>query len=423
MSSIFIVAFAPALVCATSSVDNKILVYQKGHDLKEGERVKFKDYTIKVHEIKNNIATLLLYKNNNFLQSYKMIENTTENFMNEIKITVTDLKNDSVTVHIYSANIFTSAEILQLSRGDIKNSIKFVKQVKPHYIVMSTPNQNITVTLTITNLADWNLYTYIEDKVPYGIQGKRKEWIFTLEPGMQQSFKYYVNPTSIDNITFPPAIAYINYGEGKYLKLNSSTDTIEVHGYPIDVFKYANQTIKKKGDSAEISVVIKNTGHKTAFVEVRDYVPPELQVSDSVGSSLDWKGVLQPSQSYTYNYTIKLIEGVEKLVLPLANGTYIDEDKNKGTIVSNNLTIVEKRKKSGYVDRSDVTQKPIETIATTPTSTPIVTPIATSATTNNTTMTGWEITMKHIPGFEGFIALIGILLAYLVIREYNIGVF
>ncbi|MFQ6062170.1 MAG: hypothetical protein ACE5J9_03215 [Methanosarcinales archaeon] len=410
-----------ALVCATHGVEekNKILVYQKGHDLKEGERVKFEDYTIKVHEIKNNIATLLLYKNNNFLQSYKMIENTTENFMNEIKITVTDLKNDSVTVHIYSANIFTSAEILQLSSGDIKNSIKFVKQVKPHYIVMSTPNQNITVTLTITNLADWNLYTYIEDKVPYGIQGKRMEWIFTLEPGMQQSFKYYVNPTSIDNITFPPAIAYINYGEGKYLELNSSTDTIEVHGYPIDVFKYANQTIKKKGDSAEISVVIKNTGYKTAFVEVSDYVPPELQVTSG---SLDWKGVLQPSQSYTYNYTIKLIEGVEKLVLPLANGTYIDEDKNKGTIVSNNLTIVKHLNRP--LNRSEITSNIIETptqIATIPTSTPIATPIATPTTANNITMTGWEITIKHIPGFDWFIALIGILLAYLVLRKYNIG--
>lgn len=408
-----------ALVCATAAVENKILVYQKGHDLKEGERVKFKEYTIKVHEIKNNIATLLLYKNNNFLQSYKMIENTTENFMNSnalrptLSLTVTDLSKDSVTVHIYSANILSNAEILQLSSGDIKNSIKFIKDVKPHYIVRSTPNQNITVTLTITNLADWNLYTYIEDDVPHGIQGKKKEWIFTLEPGMQQSFKYYVSPTSIDNITFPPAIAYINYGEGKYLELNSSIDTIEVHGYPIDVFKYASQTIQKKGDSAEISVVIKNTGYKTAFVEVRDYVPPELQV---ISGSLDWKGVLQPSQSYTYNYTIKLIEGVEKLVLPQANGTYIDEDRNKGTIVSNNLTIVEYQNRP--LNRSEITPNIIETptqIATIPTSTPIATP----TTTNNTTMTGWEITMKHIPGFEMFIALIGFLLVYLVIREYN----
>ncbi|MFQ6118926.1 MAG: hypothetical protein ACE5KE_03455, partial [Methanosarcinales archaeon] len=171
-----------ALVCATHGVEekNKILVYQKGHDLKEGERVKFKEYTIKVHEIKNNIATLLLYKNNNFLQSYKMIENTTENFRNEIKITVTDLKNDSVTVHAYSPSILSTEDIMRLSSGNIKNSIKFIKRVKPHYIVMSTLNQNITVTLTITNLADWNLYTYIEDKVPYGIQGKKMEWIFTL---------------------------------------------------------------------------------------------------------------------------------------------------------------------------------------------------------------------------------------------------
>ncbi len=101
---IILVAIVLVMTCAPAAGDRceeDVWICQGVYEINLSERVIIDDYTIKLRDISNNSAMLVLYKNKQFIDRYYMSEGDTETYFDRFRITLSRLENESVTVTPY----------------------------------------------------------------------------------------------------------------------------------------------------------------------------------------------------------------------------------------------------------------------------------------------------------------------------------
>ena len=71
------------------------------YDINVSQRAAIDDYTVKLREIENGSAVLVLYQRNQFKDIYTMSESDTEIYFNRFRITLLRLEDESVTIKAY----------------------------------------------------------------------------------------------------------------------------------------------------------------------------------------------------------------------------------------------------------------------------------------------------------------------------------
>lgn len=101
---IILVALMIFVTCTPAAGDRceeDVWICQGVYAINLSERVIIDDYTIKLRDISNNSAMLVLYKNKQFIDRYNMSEGNTETYFDRFRITLSRLENESVTVMPY----------------------------------------------------------------------------------------------------------------------------------------------------------------------------------------------------------------------------------------------------------------------------------------------------------------------------------
>ncbi len=101
---IILVAIVLVMTCTPAAGDRceeDVWICQGVYEINLSERVIIDDYTIKLRDISNNSAMLVLYKNKQFIDRYYMSEGDTETYFDRFRITLSRLENESVTVTPY----------------------------------------------------------------------------------------------------------------------------------------------------------------------------------------------------------------------------------------------------------------------------------------------------------------------------------
>ncbi|MEA1905458.1 MAG: hypothetical protein U9N12_00700 [Euryarchaeota archaeon] len=101
---IILVAIVLVVTCAPAAGDRceeDVWICQGVYEINLSERVSIDDYTIKLRDISNNSAMLVLYKNKQFIDRYYMAEGDTETYFDRFRITLSRLENESATVTPY----------------------------------------------------------------------------------------------------------------------------------------------------------------------------------------------------------------------------------------------------------------------------------------------------------------------------------
>ncbi len=92
------------MTCAPAVGDRceeDVWICQGVYEINLSERAVIGEYTIKLREISNNSAMLVLYKNKQFIDRYSMSEGDTETYFDRFQITLLRIENESVTVKPY----------------------------------------------------------------------------------------------------------------------------------------------------------------------------------------------------------------------------------------------------------------------------------------------------------------------------------
>ena len=101
---IILISIALVMTCAPAAGDRceeDVWICQGVYEINMSERAVIGEYTIKLREISNNNAMLVLYKNKQFIDRYSMSEGDTETYFDRFRITLLRIENESVTVKPY----------------------------------------------------------------------------------------------------------------------------------------------------------------------------------------------------------------------------------------------------------------------------------------------------------------------------------
>jgi len=101
---IILVAIVLVVTCAPAAGDRceeDVWICQGVYGINLSERVIIGDYTIKLRDISNNSAMLVMYKNKQFIDRYYMSEGDIETYFDRFRITLLRIGNESVTVKPY----------------------------------------------------------------------------------------------------------------------------------------------------------------------------------------------------------------------------------------------------------------------------------------------------------------------------------
>ena len=101
---IILVAIVLVVTCAPAAGDRceeDVWICQGVYEINLSERAIIGDYTIKLRDISNNSAMLVLYKNKQFIDRYYMSEGDIEMYFDRFRITLLRIGNESVTVKPY----------------------------------------------------------------------------------------------------------------------------------------------------------------------------------------------------------------------------------------------------------------------------------------------------------------------------------
>jgi hypothetical protein len=101
---IILISIALVMACAPAAGDRceeDVWACQGVYEINLSERAVIGDYTIKLREISNNSAMLVLYRNKQFIDRYSMSEGDIETYFDRFRITLLRIENESVTVKPY----------------------------------------------------------------------------------------------------------------------------------------------------------------------------------------------------------------------------------------------------------------------------------------------------------------------------------
>ncbi|MEA1909058.1 MAG: hypothetical protein U9N43_08540 [Euryarchaeota archaeon] len=121
---IILVAIVLVMTCAPAAGDRceeDVWICQGVYEINLSERVIIDDYTIKLRDISNNSAMLVIYKNKQFIDQYYMSEGDTETYFDRFRITLSQLENESATVTPYMygmERLWAKADTVNLFVGE-----------------------------------------------------------------------------------------------------------------------------------------------------------------------------------------------------------------------------------------------------------------------------------------------------------------
>ena len=358
----------------------------------------------------------------------KLKANTTKTLM--FKVTAPGI----LEARNYTVNVTASGWIdrayhqIDVYKNINVGSVVLTKHIYPVYIVLNSEHNYATVTLSLINPSSMEVSAYIEDVILPGFKPQSgnqiKSWFITIAPDSTEMIQYRAIATKNGDYIFPMARAWLTSGDEHdliYSKQIYHNGSIEVHGSAVILNKTVNRTVRSAGDFATVNLTIRNIGDKTAFVWVNDTLPDGVEL---IYGEIEWEGILQSMQYYELSYVIRLTKDIDELILPTTNVGFIDSKKNIGSAESNEVLLAANRtiNTTGMNTWSEITDanmsqtldNVIENFEKSQNSqNNTCTP---GNMTNGTVVTGWNMTVSHIPGFDIITVLIGFLIGLCVRR-------
>jgi hypothetical protein len=144
---IILIAIILVVNCATAAGDRceeDVWICQGVYEINVSERVIIDDYTIKLRDVSNNSAMLVLYKNKQFIDRYYMSEGNTETYFDQFRITLSRLENESVTVMPYMYG-----KEMMWAKGDAVNLLVGENHTTGDYQIHVTSFTDKSVNLSI----------------------------------------------------------------------------------------------------------------------------------------------------------------------------------------------------------------------------------------------------------------------------------
>jgi len=249
------------------------------------------------------------------------------------------------------------------------------------------------VRIIVTNTGTFDAYNiHINDSLNRKFELKSDsllEWdIPLLKPGQDWGTTYSVKPleANIDGFTIPTANVSFLVNNKRY-NLSSTENKVIVNGPKIILNKTVNKKTVNMGEFITVNVTIRNAGNIGARIEVKDTLSDNVSLREGVLSIANWS---EPGSVQGFSYTI-LMSKEGKIELPSVVSNYTDVEY-KGTV---RVAISSDRPTITVIDPKKVT--PLLTPENTPT------PEATIV----------------VPGFEGILMVIGMLLVTLIRHEHR----
>ncbi|HIE32060.1 MAG TPA: hypothetical protein EYP67_06740 [Methanosarcinales archaeon] len=121
---IILISTALVMTCVYAAGDcceDDVWICQGVYEINMSERAVIGDYTIKLREISNNSAMLVLYKNKQFIDRYFMSEGDIETYFDRFRINLIRIENESVTAKTYmygKEKLWAKEDAFNLSVGE-----------------------------------------------------------------------------------------------------------------------------------------------------------------------------------------------------------------------------------------------------------------------------------------------------------------
>ena len=164
---IILVALVLVIACAPAAGDRceeDVWICQGVYELNLSERVIIDDYTIKLRDIHNNSAMLVIYKNKQFIDRYYMSEGDTETYFDRFRITLSRLENESATVTPYmygKERLWAKEDAVNLLVGEKYTTGDYQIHVvgfTDKSVNLSIDNGNISVVSDMFDVGDSRVY-------------------------------------------------------------------------------------------------------------------------------------------------------------------------------------------------------------------------------------------------------------------------
>lgn len=250
-----------------------------------------------------------------------------------------------------------------------------------------------TVRIIVTNTGTFDAYNiHINDSLNGNFELKSDsllEWdIPLLKPGQDWGITYSVKAleANIDGFTIPTAnVSFLV--NNKMYNISSLENKVIVNGPKIILNKTVDKKIVNMGEFITVNVTIKNAGNIGTRIEVKDTLPDNVSLREGILSLANWS---EPGSVQGFGYTI-IVSKEGKIELPSVVSNYTDVEY-KGTV---RAVISSDRPTITVIDPKKVTPLPTPENTSTPEATIV------------------------IPGFEGILTVIGMLLVTLIIHEHR----
>lgn len=156
-------ALAPSLAVSDCRMED-VWIYQDVCDINVSERAVIAGYTIKLREISNNNAMLILYQGDRFKDVYVMSENDTETYLGRFQITLLQIGNESVTVKACKSGterLWTKEDVVKLKIGENFSTGSYLISAidfEEHFINLSIHKNDAHLALERFDIGDSHVY-------------------------------------------------------------------------------------------------------------------------------------------------------------------------------------------------------------------------------------------------------------------------
>lgn len=164
-------------------------------------------------------------------------------------------------------------------------------------------------------------------------------WNFNLSAGEDRTISYPISLLKPGTYKLSSAVA--NWSQdGEYYNVTSPEQEVNIHGPYITVSKTINPNPVIVNENATITLKIKNTGDRTASVNITDNLPPdssliylekpEYDIINQTNTSINMIKILQPGAETALNYIISF-NNTGNFTIPPTLVKYTDIRLYKGT--------------------------------------------------------------------------------------------
>jgi uncharacterized repeat protein (TIGR01451 family) len=243
-------------------------------------------------------------------------------------------------------NIAVNIEYYDLKGMEYSYSESYPVKVLGMFSITKSINDNIyineiaTVTISLRNYGVYPINTIkISDTLPPYFELNKDpplEWELNLKPGECRSFTYSLKPLqpNEEGYVIPAAIAQWSE-DSKICSARSNSPCITVYGPKIELSKTVNPDTINVDGIVTVTIEVKNTGNVLANIDVTDYLPGNVVLTDGVP---DAEMVLRRGESQTFGYSMKM-NMTGSVELPPAVAHFVDTQGYDGTVFSETRSI------------------------------------------------------------------------------------